>query len=542
MSFVPRAFLSALGVLATAAAAAQAVAPPVAKKDPKTVTLHGDTLVDEYHWLRNKGTPEVEAHLRAELAYAEAMMRPTAALQQKLYDEMLGRIQQTDTRVPYLDRGYFYYSRTEEGKQYPIFARRKGSLDAPEEVLIDVNRLAEGKKFMSVGGLAVSPDGQLLAYTTDETGFRQYRLSVKDLRTGTVRPETAERVTALTWSEDGRTLLYGVEHPQTKRSYRILRQVLGVKDPVLVYEEKDERFNTWVWKSRDHRWLFIDAGSHTTSESRFAPADRPAGDWKIVSPREQGHEYDVEPHGDTLWIRTNDEGRNFRLVTAPAADPARASWKEVMAHREDVMLAGHWVFKDFTVVLEREAGFPKLRVTDLASGQSHRIEVPEEAALILPGDNREFEARLLRFTYESPITSPSVYDYDPRTRERTLLKQVAVLGGFDPARYRVEVRHAAAPDGVKVPYWVLFRKDLKLDGTGAAFLNAYGSYGSSSSAAFSSNVFSLVDRGVVYAMAYIRGGGELGKKWHDEGRMLKKKNTFTDFIAVAEDLVASKYA
>jgi oligopeptidase B len=516
-------------------------APPVARRHPHTLEIHGDRLSDDYFWMREKGTPEVEGYLNAELAYAEAFMKPTAGLQKKLYDEMLSRIQQTDISVPYADRGYLYYSRTEEGKQYPTYARRKGTMESPEEVLLDVNALAAGKAFMSVGDMAVSPDGRRLAYSTDDTGFRQYTLRVKDLATGALGPEAVPRVTSVEWAEDGATLFYSVEHPQTKRSYQVFRHAPGAAADELVYEEKDERFSTYVWKTRDRKYLFIESSSHTATESRFFPADQPRAEPRLVLAREPEHEYDVDHRDGTFWIRTNDKGRNFRLVMVPVADPRRENWKEVVPHRDEVMLSGHGVFRDFWVLHEREGGFPHVRVTDFASGQSHRIAMPEEAYQISPSINKDFEARTYRFAYQSPVTSSSVYEYDPASRQRTLLKQVAVLGGFDPARYRVEVTQATAADGVRVPVWLLYRKDLPRDGSAPALLYAYGSYGASMSAAFSSNVFSLVDRGMVYAMAYIRGGGELGKKWHDEGRMLKKKNTFSDFIAAAEHLVAQKY-
>jgi oligopeptidase B len=535
--------LVSLALAAAAVAAAQDVArPPVARKQPHPVQVHGETLADDYYWLRNKGTPEVEQYLNAELAYAKAFMKPTEALQQKLYDEMLSRIQQTDTQVPYRERGYLYYSRTEEGKQYPIYARKKGSLDAPEEVLLDVNQLAVGKKFMQLGDAAVSPDSNRLAYTTDETGFRQFTLHVKDLRTGQLGPETAERVTAVEWGEDGQTLFYSVEDPQTKRSFIVYRLALGGGKPEPIYEEKDERFNTYVWKSRDDKYLFVESGSHTTSEIRYFPADQPGAALKLIAPRVPEQEYYVDHRDGTFWIRTNDKGRNFRLVTAPASDPGRENWKEVVAHRDDVMLAAHMMFKDFYVLYEREAGLPHLRITDFRSGQTHRVSFPEEAYQVTPSNNREFDTRTFRFNYQSPITSASTYDYDPVTRQRKLLKQVAVLGGFDPSRYRVERTQATASDGVKVPMWMVYRKDLmKKDGSNPALLYAYGSYGSSNAATFNSNVFSLVDRGVTYAMAYIRGGGELGKKWHDAGRMMTKRNTFTDFIAAAEQLVNARY-
>jgi oligopeptidase B len=523
------------------AASPQMLKPPVAKKVPHTTQIHGETLADDYYWLRNKGTPDVESYLKAELAYAEAFMKPTEALQQKLYDEMLGRIQQTDVDVPYLERGYFYYTRTEEGKQYAIYCRKKGSLEAPEEVILDVNQLAEGKPFMAVGWRTVSPDGNLLAYHTDETGFRQYTLHVKDLRTGKPGPEAIARVTSFEWAEDGKTLIYSVEHPQTKRSYQVFRHVLGGAKDDLLYEEKDERFELFVNKSRDRQMIFIQSGSHTTSEVRYLPADRPMADLKLIAAREQDHQYDVDHRPGEFWIRTNDKGRNFRLVVADEKDPSHANWREVVPHRENVMLDSVDLFRDFYVVLERESGILHMNVTERSSGKSHRIEFPEPAYIAFPITNREFDAKLYRFAYQSPVVPHATYDYDPFRRERKLLKQTAVLGGYDPSRYRVELTEATAPDGVKIPMWLLYRKDLQKDGKNPVLLSAYGSYGAPGAAGFSGNIFSLVDRGVIFSTAYIRGGGEMGKKWHDDGRMMKKKNTFTDFIAAAEHLIAEKY-
>ena len=520
------------------AASAASLQPPVAKKDPHTTQIHGDTLADDYYWLRNKGTPDVEAHLKAELAYAEALMKPMEALQQKLYDEMLARIQQTDVDVPFLERGFYYYTRTEEGKQYPIHCRKKGSLEAPEEVILDVNQLAEGKPFMSVGWRTVSPDGNLLAYHTDETGFRQFTLHVKDLRTGQLGPEAIPRVTSFEWAEDGKTLIYGVEHPQTKRSYQVFRHVLGEAKDGLLYEEKDERFDVYVNKSRDRQVLFIQSASHTTSEVRYLPAGRPTAELKLIAAREQDHQYDVDHRPGEFWIRTNDNGRNFRLVVADEKDPSRAKWREVVPHRENVMLDGMDLFQDFYVVLERESGILHMNVTERASGKSHRIEFPEPAYIAFPIANREFDTKLYRFAYQSPVVPNASYDYDPVRRERKLLKQTEVLGGYDPSRYRVELTQATAPDGVKIPMWLLYRKDLQKDGKNPVLLSAYGSYGAPGAANFNPNIFSLVDRGVIFSTAYIRGGGEMGKKWHDDGRMMKKKNTFTDFIAAAEHLIA----
>lgn len=527
-----------LGVTSLLSAASPG--PPIAKKVPHATQIHGETLADDYYWLRNKGTPEVESYLNAELAYAEAFMKPTEALQQKLYGEMLGRIQQTDVAVPYLDRGYFYYTRTEEGKQYPIYCRKKGSLNAKEEVILDVNQLAAGKSYMSMGGYSVAPDGNLLAYYTDETGFRQYTLYIKDLRTGKLGPEAIPRVLTFEWAEDGKTLIYSVGHPQTKRSYQVFRHVLGKAKDDLLYEEKDERFDVYVDKSRDRRMLFLQSSSHTTSEVRYLPADRPMEKLKLIAAREQGHEYSVDHRPGEFWIRTNDKGRNFRLVVAEEKDTSRAKWREVVPHREDVKLEGVDLFKSFYVVLERESGFLHPKVTEWPNGTTHRIEFPEPAYRVSPGDNREFDARIYRFVYQSPVVPESVYDYDPVRRERKLLKQEAV-GGYDPSRYRVELTQATAPDGVQVPMWLLYRKDLQRDGKSPALLFAYGSYGVPMIAYFDSEILSLVDRGVIFAVAYIRGGGELGKKWHDDGRMMKKKNTFTDFIAAAEHLITGKY-
>jgi len=535
--------LAALAALAASLPLFAADLPPapVAAKQPHELKIHGDTLHDDYFWLRNKGTPEVETYLNAERAYSEAFMQPTAALQSKLYDEMLSRIQQTDTNVPARDRGFYYYSRTVEGKQYPIYARKKGSLDAPEEVMLDVNALAEGKKFMSVGGFEVSTDGNLLAYTSDDVGFRQYKLNVKDLRTGKLLPDTAERVDSVEWTEDGKSILYTIEDAQTKRSYRLLRHVLGGKDDALIYEEKDERFTVDLDKTRDHKYMLVDVASHTSSEVRYMPADTGTAPLKLMAPRVADQEYYAEHRNGQFWIRTNDKGRNYRIVTAPAADPSRKNWKEVVPHRENVMLSRHLMFRDFYVTMEREGGWPRVGITDLKTGKSHRVEFPEPAYQVVLGANREFDVPNVRLVYQSPITSSSTYDYDAATRKRTLLKQVAVPN-FDPARYTVEVTEAPAPDGKRVPMWLMRRNDVKRDGSSPALLYAYGSYGYSSAATFNSNVFSLVDRGVVYAVAYIRGGGELGKKWHDDGRMMNKKNTFTDFIAAGEHLIAQKYA
>ncbi|HZC66557.1 MAG TPA: S9 family peptidase [Candidatus Dormibacteraeota bacterium] len=518
------------------------VAPPVAKKIAKTTEINGVTLVDNYAWMREKSNPEVKAYLEAENAYTDAVMKPTEALQKKLYGEMLGRIKETDVDVPYREGGYFYYSRTEAGKQYPIYCRKKGSLDAPEEVILDVNEIAKGQKFMSVSERAVSDDGNLLAYTTDNTGFRQYALAVKDLRTGKVLIDHAERVDSVEWAADNKTIFYSVEDPVAKRAYQVYQHTAGTAGPdKLVYEEKDERFDVYVGKTRSGKYLLLISASHTTSEARYLPADQPQGSWQLIEPRKQDVEYYPDHNGDFFYIRTNDTGRNFRLVKAPVSDPKAANWKEVLPQRADVMLDDVDFFKNYYVLSEREGGLPQLSVVDLASGASRRIAFPEPAYAAYGQANRVYDTTKFRYGYQSFITPSSVFDYDMAAGTSVLLKQREVPGGYDRAKYQVEQLYATAPDGVKVPVSVVHLKGAKLDGKGALFLTGYGSYGVSSDVYFNSNLFSMVDRGVVYAVAHIRGGGELGKAWHDDGRMLHKKNTFTDFIASAEYLVAQGY-
>ena len=528
-------------VMTTPDPAAAQAAPPVAPRRPHVDTLHGEVRQDDWFWLRQKSDPAVAEYLEAENAYARAVLAPTAALQERLYGEMLGRIKQTDLSVPVRDHGWWYYTRTEEGKQYPIYARKRGSLDAPEEVTLDVNRLAEGQRFMSVGAYRVSDDGSLLAYSTDSTGFRQYTLRVKDLRTGELLPDRMEKVVSVTWAADGRTLFYTVED-HAKRSHRVLRHVLGTdpaKDPV-VYEEADERFGIYVGRTRSREWLVMSAGSHTTSELRVLEAARPAGEWRVVLPRKQDVEYDLDHHGDRFYLRINDAGRNFRLVSAPVADPSRG-WTEVLPHRDDVMLESADFFRDHWIASERVAGLPRLRVTALRTGEAHDVAFPEPVYTAGLASNPEFDTRTVRYAYQSLVTPSSVYDYDLDARKATLLKRTEVLGGYDPGAYVSERIHATAPDGTRIPVSLVYRKGLRKDGSAPALLYAYGSYGASTDPTFNSGRLSLLDRGFVYAIAHIRGGGDLGKPWHDAGRMANKMNSFNDFIAAAELLVGERY-
>ncbi|HEY6306888.1 MAG TPA: S9 family peptidase [Candidatus Angelobacter sp.] len=519
-------------------------APPVAKKVHTENRINGGDLVDDYAWLRNKSNPEVAQYLEAENAYADGIMKPTDALQQKLYDEMISHIKETDVNVPYRQAGYLYYSRWEKGKQYQIFARKKGSSEAAEEITIDQNELAKGEKFMALGAYEPSDDANLLAYTTDNTGFRQYRLHVRDLRTGKDLADIAEKVGSVAWANDNQTLFYTVEEDKTKRQYRLYRHTVGTdpgKDD-LVYEEKDERFNVGVQKSRSGKYLFLEIGSHTTSEVRYLDASTPAGDWKLIATRQQDVEYYTDHLGDRFYIRTNDKGRNFRLVSAPANAPGKENWKEVVPVRADVMLTDFEPFQDFYVLVERENGLPELTVVTLATGEKKRISYPEPVYTAFPQVNREYKTQLFRYSYQSLVTPPSVFDYDVEKHSSTLLKQTEVPGGYDASKYASERVWATAKDGVKTPISVIYRKDLKkADGSNPLYVYGYGSYGFSLFDTFSSARLSLLDRGMVMAYVHIRGGGEMGKAWHDAGRMMNKMNTFTDFIACTEYLAANKY-
>ena len=518
------------------------IPPPVARKIPQVSTVHGDLRQDDYYWLREKDRPEVLEHLKAENAYTEALMKPTEDLQSALYDEMLARIKEDDESVPYRRGRYYYYSRTETGKQYPILCRKLGSLAAPEEITLDLNVLAEGHPYLGLGAAAVSDDGHLLAYTTDVTGFRQYTLYVKDLRTGALDAEQIEKVVSVAWGADGETLFY-VTEDAAKRPYRLYRRRRGAAAGDLLYEEQDALFNLHVERSRSLAYLLASSASFTATEVRFLAAGDVAGTWQVLLPREKNHEYHVDHGGDRFYIRTNGGGRrNFRLVTAPVQDPRPAQWTELLPHRDDVMLEDVEVLARHYVVQERRDGLVGLRVTTLADGAVHHVEFPEAAYDVASEANVEFDTSTYRFHYQSLVTPPSVFDYDMTSRARVLLKQTEVRGGYDPSRYRTERVHATAADGTRIPISLVCRADVTRDGTSPLLLGGYGAYGHPYPVLFSSTRLSLLDRGVTMAIAHVRGGGELGKRWHDEGRMLSKRNTFTDFVATAEFLVAQGFA
>ncbi len=519
---------------------------PVAPRKDHAQAWHGRTFVDPYYWLREKGSPDVVAYLEAENAYTEATTADLQPFSKALYEEMLGRIKQTDLSVPVREGGFYYYRRTVEGQQYPIRCRKPAAPDgallesAPEEVLLDQNEMAKGLAFLSVGAFAVSDDAARLLYSTDTTGFRQYKLFVKDLKTGTVQGPLAERVTSATWTADGATVFYVTEHPVTKRPDTLWRLKLGGA-PEKAYEEKDELFTIGVGRTKDKKFVVLASNSTDTWERRLLSAASPGGELRLVLPREKGHKYDVEHRDSTLFIRTNKDARNFRLVTAPLDDPQPARWKGLVDHRPDVLLDDFEVFRDYVVVQEKQAALNRLRVHAFADGIWKEVSFPEPVYTAWASGTPEFDSKALRYSYQSLTTPPSVYDYDMAGGTSVLLKREEVLGGFDPGRYASERLWATARDGVKVPISIVYPKGLVRDGKAPLWLYAYGSYGSGMSAGFDSRRLSLLDRGIPFAIAHVRGGNEMGEAWHDDGMLMKKKNTFFDFVDCAQFLVSEKW-
>jgi oligopeptidase B len=520
-----------------------AATPPVAKKAPRVTSIHGDKLVDNYFWLRDKKSAEVLSYLQAENNYTATVMKKTEPFQETLYAEMLGRIKQTDLAVPYRLGGWWYYTRTEKGKQYPIHCRKRGSLDAAEEAVLDLNEMAKGKRFLNVATFKVSDDGNLLAYTEDVSGFREYTLHVKDLRSGETLPDRVERVAGMRgveWASDNATLFY-VTEDAAKRPFRLYRHALGGKDDQLLYEEKDELYRLWLHRSRDKKYLFALSQSSLTTEERYLPSDSPGGEWKTILPRHGEHEYHADHRDGLFYVRTNQGAKNFRLVTAPVNDPRPQNWKELVAHRPDVLLQNVALFARHAVLTEWEGGLPRERILDFKTGKQQAIDFPEPTYAVMADLNPEFDTTVFRYRYESFINPPSVYDYDMDEHRAKLLKRTEVLGGYDPSRYTVERLFASASDGARIPVSLVYRKDVPRDGKAPLLLYGYGAYGSAIPDGFQSQRFSLLDRGVIYAVAHIRGGSEMGRAWHDMGKMMHKRNTFTDFIAAADFLVAQKY-
>ncbi len=523
---------------------APVLTPPVAAVRAHRFDEHGTVRTDSYYWLRERSNPEVIKYLEDENAYTKAVMAHTEALQNRLYDELKGRVLQSDQSVPFREGNYFYYTRLVEGKNYPIYARKRGSLNAPEEILIDANALAEGKPTFLIRAWEVSSGEDLLAFAADTTGGRVSSIRFKNLRSGELLPDIVPRaIGGIAWAEDNRTLFYTKPDSVTVRPYQIYRHKLGTPASAdhLVYEDKDETYYTSVFKTKSRAYIMVQSEQTMATEYHYVRADQPDAAVRVLIPRERGHEYYADHFGDYFYILSNDHAKNFRLMRTPVARPGRDNWEEVLAHRPDVLLEGFESFKDYLVLSERKDGLVQLRVRPWSGGgrTEYYLDFGEPAYLAYVSVNREFDTPLLRFVYTSLTTPSSTYDYDMRTRQKTLLKRDSILGGFDPANYVTERLYTTARDGARVPVSVVYRKGIARPAP--LLLTGYGSYGASTDPTFSSDRLSLLDRGFVFAIAHIRGGSEMGRAWYENGRQLQKKNTFTDFIDVADDLVRRGY-
>jgi len=516
---------------------------PVAEKIEQMLVLHGDTRLDFYYWMNDRENPDVIAYLEAENAYLEAKMEFSAELQEKLFQEMRGRIKEDDQSAPYLSNGYYYYSRFETGSEYPIYCRRQGSMDAPEEILLNVNEMAEGYSYFNARGLDVSLDNRLLVFAIDTVGRRKYTILFKNLETGEItRPGLSNTSSNQVWAADNATIFYTSIDPVTLRYDRLMRyNFIDGGEPIEVYYEADDTFGMGVFRSKDDRFLQIIIGSTLSNETHMLPADQPTGQFSVFQPRQRDLLYDVYPYGDKFYVLTNLQAQNFRLMETPARATGLASWKEVIPHRGEVLLEGVEVFNDYLVLQERVMGLQQLRIIHQASGQEHYLPFEEEAYAAGIGMNAEMNTDILRYNYTSLTTPNSQYDYNMATSEVTLVKQQQVLGGFDPANYETRRFYASARDGINVPVTIVYRKGLERNGNNPLLLNGYGSYGASRDPRFNSNVISLLDRGFVFGIAHIRGGQDLGRQWYEDGKLLKKKNTFYDFIDIADYLVAEGY-
>jgi oligopeptidase B len=512
--------------------------PPVADQRPYTHCLHGDERSDPYFWLREHSDPAVIAYLEAENAYTNTLMRPTEPLQAELYQEMLGRIQETDLSVPYRKGDFYYYTRTEAGQAYPIHCRRRG-MEAPEEILLDQNQLAAGHDYFQLGSFQISPNQKLLAYSVDTTGAELYTLYVLDLVTGELYPEILpETYYSLEWGNDSQTLFY-TRVDAAHRPFKLLRHRLGspVAADEVVYHEADDSYYLGIEKTRSEAYLLLSLESKVTTEVHFLVADTPAAEFQVIQPRSPGVEYAVEHHGEHFYILTNEDAVNFKLMKTPVTAPAREHWQTVMPHREEVMLTEVSAFADHLVVYEREAGLPQIRVHQFSTGTEHRITFPEPTYEVSEDANPEFNTEVLRFNYTSLVTPKSIFDYHLNTQERELKKQTPVLGGYDPNQYVSERLEATAADGTSIPLSIVYKVGLEQNGANPLLLTGYGSYGFSYPVTFSAHRLSLLERGGVIAIAHIRGGSEMGRRWYEAGKLLHKQNTFTDFIACAEHLI-----
>ena len=517
--------------------------PPVAKKIQHQLTAHGHTRIDPYYWLNDRENPEVIAYLEAENAYTEQMFSKTGDLRKRLYEEMVARIEQTDMGVPYPKNGYLYFYRFEEGQEYPVYYRSKIGEGHPDEVLLNVPEMAKGFSYYHITGLEVSPDNRYLAFGLDTVSRRQYIIMVKDLLTGEILPDRLLNTTSqVVWTSDSRHLYYGLQD-ETLRPYMIRRHVMGTnpEQDAVIWEEKDPTFRVSLSLSRSRDYVLIASYSTVSTEYRYLKAGDPSALPVVFEPRVRDHEYTIDHARGSFFIRTNLNARNFRLMQCGEAQTSRQDWKELIPGRDDVLLENFLLFKDYLVLEERRNGLSQLYIRPWQSGDGHYLDFGEATYVAYPGVNEEYESGLLRYEYTSLTTPQSTYDYDMTARSATLLKQQRVLGDFDPARYHAERIYATAPDGTRVPVSLVYRRDMRTEGSQPCLLYGYGSYGYSSDPYFSSARLSLLDRGFIFAIAHIRGGEEMGRSWYDDGKLLKKINTFTDFIACAEHLIENQY-
>ena len=531
-------------VLAVSGCRTGQLKPPIAGKIPVQLEKHGHVRIDDYYWLNERDESDVIDYLKAENEYTDAAVAHTQGLQEVLFQEFKERIKQTDVSVPYKQDGYFYYSRTEEGQEYSIYCRKKDSLEASEQIMLNVNEMAQGQDFFAVGQRAISHKQDLLAYSVDAVGRRIYSIHFKNLVSNRPLKDKIEKVTGnMAWANDNRTLFYTRQDPETLRWNRVYRHSLGT-DPAqdeLVYEETDETYNCHVFKTKSRAYIMIASDQTLSSEFRYLDANNPDGDFLVFLPRRRDHEYSVGHYKDHFYVRSNDGAKNFKLVRTPVDHTGQEYWQEILPHRDDVFFEGMEIFRDYLVVAERKNGLKQIRIKPWSGAEEHYLDFGEPTYTATPTDNHDFETKLLRYRYTSLITPNSVYDYDMTARKRKLLKREEVLGGFSSDNYASERIHAEAQDGTQVAISLVYRKGLKRDGTHPLLLYGYGSYGYSMNPRFNAYGISLLDRGFIYALAHIRGGQEMGRQWYEEGKLLKKKNTFTDFIACGEHLVEQKY-
>ncbi len=517
---------------------------PQAPKKPQLLEIHGHQRQDWYYWMNNRENPEVIDYLNAENNYLKEVMKPTESLQKQLFEEMKGRIKEQDESVPYFKSGYFWYSRFEKGSEYPVFCRKFGSLEAQEEVILDVNILAEGKSYYQVGQATCSTNQQLLAFAADEVGRRIYTIHFKNLITQEILKDQIPEVTGnFVWAADQKSVFYSKQDPETLRSYQVFKHILGTPSTqdLLIYEEMDEEFSCVVHKTKSEKFILIHSESTISSEVRFISADQPTAPFQILQARIPHLEYAADHYGDHFYIRTNDQAQNFKLVKAPLTNPSKENWIDVVPHRPEVLLEDFDLFSKYLVTQERSKGLTQIRIQPW-EGEGHSLAFEDETYTAYVGTNSEFDTDVLRFGYNSLVSPSSVYDYHMVTRHKTLLKQQEVVGGHDPNAYHSERIWAKAADGVLVPISLVYQKStFSKSGKNPVLLYAYGSYGYSMDPYFSSNRLSLLQRGFVFAIAHIRGGEDLGRAWYEDGKLLKKKNTFTDFIACAEHLVEQNY-